>query len=137
MTPRSQWQIFVASIVTLLLLAGWTIAYASMEALPPNLFSIPWLQVLIGATVAAWGGATATLGRYLTAQYEARAFHWRTEAVKDIFVSVTVGMLTYLAGWVQTWHIANLGMALLLAGFLGVRVLSWAADRFMRVLEKP
>jgi hypothetical protein len=136
-TSRYAYRQFMAAVVGCSMMLGWTIAFATVEAMPPQLINLPWIQMLIGIAVASWGGATATLSRYLTAMYEARPFHWKSEATKDVFVSGTVGTGTYLTGWVETWHIATLGIALLLAGFLGVRLLSFAAERFMKLLDKP
>jgi hypothetical protein len=119
------------------LLCGWGLAWASVETMPPNLLSLPWVQVLVGVLIASWGGATATLGRYLTATYDSRPFHWRLEAVRDGCVSITVGAGSYFGG---AWYGLSpmvLGLVLLLAGYLGVRILSGAADRLLSLIVKP
>lgn len=137
MVTYAEFRIFVSAFVAACLMTGWTVAYASVTALPPQLVELPWIQMLIGVLIASWGGATATLQRYLAAQYEGRTFHWRGEAAKDAMVSGTVGVGTYLAGWVQSLSTASLGLCLLLAGFLGVRLLTVVSDKFLRQLDKP
>jgi hypothetical protein len=118
---------------------GWALSWASVEVLrsEPNLVALPWLQILVGVAIASWGGATATLGRYLAASYESRPFHWRTETVRDGFVSVTVGGGSYFSGWWYGLPPMLLGLVLLLAGYLGVRILSGAAERLLAIVAKP
>ena len=117
-----------------LLMCGWGVAWATIEAASPDLIGLPWAQVFVGVLIASWGGATATLGRHLAAKYDNRPFHLRNEVLKDGFVSVTVGGGTYLGGaWYGLQPMA-VGLLLLLAGYLGVRILSGAADRFLAVV---
>lgn len=122
-----------------MLCCGWVTAWATVEALQasePNLLALPWMQIAVGVAIASWGGATATLGRYLVASYDARPFHWRAETARDACVSVTVGGGSYLGG---AWYGLSpmlLGLVLLLAGYLGVRILSGAAERLLGLIER-
>jgi hypothetical protein len=135
MAHRIKYVLIVYAFIAFALAVGWSIAYATVEALPPQLIELPWVQMIIGMAIASWGGVTATLSRYMAAMYHGKPFHWKGEVVKDLFVSVLVGTGTYLFGWVQNLSAAALGLALLLAGFLGIRLLSFAADRFMKGFE--
>ena len=120
------------SRVTIVLLGmGWGVAWGVVTATQPDLLGLPWLQIAIGALIAAWGGATATLGRYLAATYEQRPFLWRPEVVRDGAVSVSVGSGAYLAGLAYELSAPMLGLTLLLAGYGGTRVLSAAAERLI------
>lgn len=119
-----------------LLLCGWGVAWATVAAAQanPDLTSLPWMQIAIGAAIATWGGATATLGRYMAAVYEERPFRWRLEVVRDLTVSVTVGSGAYLASAWYGMGPLQLGLLLLLSGYLGVRMLNVAADRLLQVI---
>lgn len=118
-----------------LLLIGWTLAWATAAALPPDLAGLPWAQVAVGVLIAGWGGLTATLGRRLTAAYEGRVFNMRAELARDGAVSVTVGSGGYLFG---AWNGVDpmlLGVSLLLSGYGGARVLSAGADRLLEAIR--
>lgn len=125
------------SRVTIVLLGmGWGVAWGVVTATQPDLLGLPWLQIAIGALIAAWGGATATLGRYLAATYEQRLFLWRPEVVRDGAVSVSVGSGAYLAGLAYELSAPMLGLTLLLAGYGGTRVLSAAAERLISSISR-
>lgn len=126
-------RIVIARVVAILLGLGWGLGSAAAAHIngEPDLLSLPWLQVAVGVVIATWGGATATLGRYLAAAYSGSPFHWRAEAVRDGFVSVTVGSGSYFGGAWYGLHPWLLGLVLLLSGYLGVRILSGAAERLM------
>jgi hypothetical protein len=136
---RIDTQISLRRITVIALGMGWALSWAGVEAIraEPNLIQLPWLQILVGVAIASWGGATATLGRYLAASYEARPFHWKTEALRDGFVSATVGSGSYMGGWWYGLPPMLLGLVLLLAGYLGVRILSGAAERLLAMVAKP
>ena len=125
----------IARITAASLMFGWGLAWASTAAVYPDLISLPWAQVGVGVLISAWGGATATLGRYLAASYEQRPFLWRPEVVRDSAVSVSVGAGAYLAGW--TWQLSPpmLGLVLLLAGYGGTRVLSVGLERMLAAIK--
>ena len=125
------------SRVTIVLLGmGWGVAWGVVTATQPDLLGLPWLQIAIGALIAAWGGATATLGRYLAATYEQRPFLWRPEVVRDGAVSVSVGGGAYMAGLAYELSAPMLGLTLLLAGYGGTRVLSAAAERLISSISR-
>lgn len=127
----------VARMSALLLASGWGLAWATVDAIhhaAPDLLGLPWVQIAVGVAVASWGGLTATLGRYLAAVYDDKPFHWRLEGIKDGAVSVTVGAGSYLGGAWYGLSPMMLGLVLLLSGYLGVRVLSGAADRLLAVV---
>ena len=125
------------SRVTIVLLGmGWGVAWGVVTATQPDLLGLPWLQIAIGALIAAWGGATATLGRYLAATYEQRPVLWRPEVVRDGAVSVSVGSGAYLAGLAYELSAPMLGLTLLLAGYGGTRVLSAAAERLISSISR-
>lgn len=119
---------------------GWGLAWGAVAAYP-DMLALPWGQIAVGALIAAWGGATATLGRYLTAAYESRPFLWKPEAVRDLVVSIAVGAGGYLAGWSYALSPPMVGLLLLLCGYGGTRVLSAAVERLLSSLaqrnEKP
>lgn len=100
------------------------------------MISLPWLQIALGAWIAGWGGGAATLTRYLSAAYESRPFRVLPEIAKDIFVSIVVGSATYLTGAIYEWSAMFTGLALLMAGWLGVRVLNVAADKLLASVIK-
>jgi exosortase/archaeosortase len=110
---------------------------ATSDALktPPALTELPWLQVAVGVAIAAFGGVTATLGRYLAASYAQTTFLWKLETVRDVFVSCTVGAGAYFAG--SSYHVSSSAIALLLliSGYLGVRLLGAAADRLLGIVR--
>lgn len=118
------------------LLMGWGAAWGAVAASHPDLLGLPWAQVGVGVLIAAWGGATATLGRYLAAAYEQRPFLWRPEVVRDSAVSVSVGAGSYLAGWSYELSAPMLGLVLLLAGYGGTRVLSVAVERLLAAMAE-
>ncbi len=128
----------VQRIVAVFLMIGWGVAYATTSTLQreaPDLLGLPWVQIALGAVIACWGGAAATLGRYLSASYDNRKFRWRAEAVRDVVVSIAVGGGGYLAGWWYGLGTAQLGLVLLLSGVLGVRLLTTAAERLYAVVS--
>lgn len=129
----------IARITVVMLGLGWGVAWAATAAVYPDMIGLPWVQIAVGALIAAWGGATATLGRYLTATYESRPFLWRPEVVRDGAVSVSVGGGAYLAGLTYELSAPMLGLLLLLAGYGGTRVLSAAVERLLSSLaeKKP
>jgi hypothetical protein len=123
--------------VTIVLLGmGWGVSWGAVAATYPDLIALPWVQVAVGALIAAWGGATATLGRYLAATYEQRPFLWRPEVVRDGAVSVSVGGGAYMAGLAYELSAPMLGLTLLLAGYGGTRVLSAAAERLISSISR-
>ena len=126
----------IARVTALCLVLGWGVAWGAVAATYPDLIGLPWVQIVIGAAIAAWGGATATLGRYLVAVYESTTFHWKPEVVRDGAVSVSVGGGAYLAGWSYELSAPMLGLTLLLAGYGGTRVLSAAAERFLSAIAE-
>jgi hypothetical protein len=112
-------------------------AMAATDALrsTPLLTELPWLQVVVGAAIAAWGGATATVGRYLASSYVGAAFFWRAEAAKDVLVSGTVGAGAYFAGSAYQASAPVIALLLLVSGYLGVRILGAAADRLLGIVR--
>lgn len=126
----------IARITVVMLGAGWGVAWGMVAATQPDLIGLPWVQIAVGALIAAWGGATATLGRYLAATYEQRPFLWRPEMVRDGAVSVSVGGGAYLAGLSYELSAPMLGLLLLLAGYGGTRVLSAAVERMLSALAE-
>jgi hypothetical protein len=128
----------IARVCAAALSLGYVLAWAgaSLVQSEPDLLTLPWLQIAVGAAIASWGGATATLGRYLAAEYDARPFRWRLEVIRDTAVSVTVGAGAYLAG---AWYGLNplqIALLLLTAGYLGVRVLNTVADRLLDLVSR-
>ena len=121
----------IARITALFLGLGWGVAWGAVAATYPDMIALPWIQIAVGAAIAAWGGATATLGRYLSALYESKPFLWHAEVVRDGAVSVSVGGGAYMAGWAYELSAPELGLALLLAGYGGTRVLGAAAERLL------
>lgn len=115
--------------------AGWGLAWGAVAAYP-DMLALPWAQIAIGALIAAWGGATATLGRYLTAAYDSRPFLWKPEVVRDAAVSIAVGAGGYLAGWSYELSPPMVGLLLLLCGYGGTRVLSAAVERLLSSLAQ-
>lgn len=115
------------------LVVGWVVASATVHAAQasPDLIALPWLQIVLGCWIAAWGGAAATLTRYLASQYEQRPFLVRAEIVKDGLVSGIVGGGTYMTGALYELAPMLIGLLLLLAGWAGVRLLNLAADRLL------
>lgn len=122
-------------LTVFLLLVGWGVAWAAVAAIQPDLLGLPWAQVSVGMAVASWGGITATLGRKLTAHYDAKPFHLRAELLRDFAVSITVGGGGYLLGAWYRLDAMLLGVVLLLSGYLGVRALSEASERFLAILS--
>jgi hypothetical protein len=115
---------------------GYGAAYATVAAVQsgPDIIGLPWAQISAGSLVSLWGGGTATLGRYLTAQVEGRSFNWRVEVLRDLFVSITVGAGAYLAGAWYGLGPLELALALLLSGLLGLRLLTLVGDKFMALV---
>ena len=120
----------------LCLALGWGVAWGAVAATYPDLIGLPGVQIVIGACIAAWGGATATLGRYLAATYEQKTFLWKPEVIRDGAVSVSVGSGAYMAGWSYELSAPMLGLTLLLAGYGGTRVLSAAVERMLSALAE-
>jgi hypothetical protein len=133
---RVQWVISRICVITLGV--GWVLGWATAETVlsEPDLLDLPWLQTLVGCLIAGWGGATATLSRYLTAEYANLPFILRLEALKDFAVSVVVGAGSYWAGAWYELPAALLGIVILLSGYLGVALLTKAADKLLRVIDK-
>lgn len=123
----------LARFTTGTLVLGWAFASAAVHAAQasPDLIALPWLQIGLGCWIAAWGGAAATLTRYLASVYEDRPFLVKVEVAKDCLVSVIVGGMTYMTGALYQLDPSLVGMLLLLSGWLGVRLLNVAADRLL------
>jgi len=136
MTRRDELRRFTLRVASAMLAFGWTAAWGLFEVLPPPLIDLPWVQLSIGVAISYWGGATATIQRYLASVYDEKPFHWRMELLKDTFVSGTVGGTVYLAGWVRAMSNAELGLTLLLAGYCGVRLLGFATEHFFKALDR-
>lgn len=126
----------ITRITILCLGMGWGLAWGAVAATYPDLLGLPWAQIALGALIAAWGGATATLGRYLTATYESKPFLWKPEVIKDSAVSISVGAGGYLAGWAYELSPPMTGLLLLLCGYGGTRVLSAAVERLLSSLAQ-
>jgi len=129
----------IARITALFLALGWGMAWATTTIVVtahPDLLGLPWAQIVVGILISAWGGATATLGRYVAATYDGNPFHWKGEVVRDSAVSVSVGLGSYLAGW--SWQLSPpmMGLTLILAGYGGTRVLSAALERALSNLTE-
>lgn len=128
-------------ILIFMFLIGWGMAVEAVTAVTSSsdyeaadMTALPWVQMFVGGSIAAWGGATATLGRYLAARYDNSRFIWQIEAIKDLFVSLIVGAGGYLLGvWTHRSEV-EIGLILMLSGYLGTRVLTVAADRLLAVL---
>lgn len=128
----------IARITGGVLAFNWTIGWAAVSAVEavPDLSQLPWLQSLIGIGVAALGGFAATLGRYAAALYEERPFLVRIEFLKDLVVSMAVGLGGYWLGFWSNTPPPLLALGLLLSGYLGTRILSAFAERFMLDMSK-
>lgn len=125
-------------IVFLYLLVGWGVGSAATTAIAgePDLYGLPWLQLLVGVLISGWGGLSATLGRWLAARYDGTPWFWPGEFMKDAVVGVTVGLGAYFAGAWYGLHPMQLGLVLLLSGYLGVRLLSGAAERLLSAFSR-
>lgn len=128
----------IARVCALLLSFGWGFASATVAVVQgiPDLVGLPWAQIVVGSAISGWGGATATLGRYLAAEYDGRPFRWRLEVVRDAAVSVTVGTGAYLAGAWYGLGPLSLGLVLLVSGYGGVRVLGTALERMLSLINR-
>jgi hypothetical protein len=133
---RTDVRLRIARVTMLCLVLGWGMAWGAVAVTYPDMIALPWIQIAVGAAIAAWGGATATLGRYLAATYDQKPFLWRPEVIRDGAVSVSVGSGAYMAGWAYELSAPMLGLTLLLAGYGGTRVLSAAAERFLSALAE-
>lgn len=133
MGGRTAMRRFLARFTAGMLGIGWVVASATVHAAQasPDLIALPWLQIMLGCWIAAWGGAAATLTRYLASQYEGRPFLVKVEVAKDCLVSGIVGGLTYMTGSLYELPAMLIGLLLLLSGWAGVRVLNVAADRLL------
>ncbi len=126
----------IRSVTVVCMSFGWGLAWATVQATYPDIISLPWAQIAVGAAIAAWGGATATMGRYLTAVYESKPFFWRPEVLRDLAVSIAVGSGGYLAGWSYDVPPPMMGLMLLLFGYGGTRVLSAVVERMLSSLAQ-
>jgi hypothetical protein len=130
-------QVRIARAVFVVLVAGvvpaWVLA-KSLAGETPDLLSAAWLQIAICALIAGWGGTAATLGRYLTAEAEGKRFNMKIELLKDMFVSGAVGAGAYWVGAIRGLDDAELGIVLLLSGFLGTRLLSAVGDKLLSII---
>lgn len=120
------------------LVIGWALASAAVHAAQsePDLLTLPWLQIALSAVIAGWGGAAATMTRYLASVYENKPFAVKVEIAKDIVVSAVVGGMTYITGSLYQWSAMLIGLLLLLAGWAGVEILNVAADRMLAAVVK-
>lgn len=132
---KSEFQRRIRWVTVACLASGWGLSWGAAAAYP-DIANLPWAQIAIGALIAGWGGATATLGRYLTATYESRPFLWKPEVIKDAAVSVLVGAGGYLAGWSYELEPPMMGLLLLLCGYSGTRILSAAVERIVATLTE-
>ncbi len=128
----------IAQVVALALASGWGLAWSAVSTLKqePDLAGLPWVQIVVGVAISAWGAVSATLGRWLAARYEGKTWFWQGEVVKDSAVGVTVGMAAYFTGAMYGLSPMQLGLVLLLAGYLGVKILSSLADRLLEAAAK-
>lgn len=126
----------IARITAASLVFGWGVSWATVAAAYPDLINMPWAQMGVGGLIAAWGGGSATLDRYLKATYEERPFYWKAEVGRDIAVSVSIGSVSYWAAWLWSWPIPMLGLTLLLAGYSGTAALRLAAEKWMVIERK-
>ena len=122
-------------IVAVYLLASYGVAWAAMAAVEPDLLALPWAQALVGCGVSWIGGFAASLGRMVTAAYEARPFRHGHEFSRDGAVSVVIGLGGYWGGMSQAMSPSLLALVLLLGGYAGTRTLSVWVDRVIRPKE--
>ncbi len=130
----------IARTVLASMVLGWGASSAGTAALAasePDLLGLPWVQILIGVFIAGWGGLSATLGRWLAARYNGQPWFWPGELMRDLAVGVAVGMGSYFMGAAYGLKPMQLGLVLLLAGFLGVRLLGGLAERLLGIVTRP
>ena len=127
----------IARAMAVMALAGWVggAALASAVRSEPQLSALPWAQIAIGVLISGWGGATATLGRWLAAQYTGAPFHWRAEVVRDVAVSVCVGLGAYFAGATAGLSSMELGFVLLVCGLVGAPMLAAVGGRALAIVK--
>lgn len=107
-----------------MLLIGTALAATADPAAAHDLLGLPWAHAAVGVAISLWGGATATLERYLAAKYVGTPFHTVVETAKDAMVSVSVGLVCYYtASDVSLLSPKAVGAAQMLAGYGGVRLL--------------
>lgn len=120
-------------ISILVMLAGWPLAVASVEVArtvgADMIGSLAWAHAIVAVLIASWSGFAATLGRWLAAKKAKLDFHWSSEALRDAFVSGTIGAGGYWAGSAEGYTSMQIGFALLLAGYAGVSALDYVLDR--------
>ena len=122
-------------IIAVYLLASYGVAWAAMAAAAPDLLALPWAQAAVGCGVSWIGGFAASLGRMVTAAYEARPFRHAHEFGRDGAVSVVIGLGGYWGGMSQGMSPSLLALVLLLGGYAGTRTLSVWVDRMLKPKE--
>jgi len=120
-------------LLTAYLLASYGVAWAAMTHAGPDLIALPWAQAAIGCGVSWIGGFAASLGRMVTAAYEARPFRHLHEFSRDGAVSVVIGLAGYWGGMSQAMSPSLLALVLLLGGYGGTRVLGVWVERVLKV----
>jgi hypothetical protein len=122
-------------IIAVYLLTSYGVAWAALAGAGPDLLALPWAQSLVGCGVSWIGGFAASLGRMVTAVYEARPFRYGHEFSRDGAVSVVIGLAGYWGGMSQAMSPSLLALVLLLGGYAGTRTLSVWVDRMLKPRE--
>ena len=98
---------------------------------PPELLSLPWIQIVVAGLIALWGGVGRTAVRAIEDAQELRdkpgvatGFNLRRELIRDLFVSSGIGFVVYLIGVHQAWDTWLLAPALWLGGYMGTKLLT-------------
>lgn len=122
MTRRFVVKLWALWLVGLLVFAAAAVAEPVVQ--PGGLHEVPWFQVLIGVSLACWGGLARTVARIAVIGPEVRSAQLVREAVNDLSSAAVVGCVVVGAAQWLAWPVWGLVAILPIAGYGGAKWLS-------------
>jgi hypothetical protein len=116
---------------------GWSGTVQAAQSVPPDLLTLPWVQIGLGTVIAFWGGLTRTAERAASASKRGEDFPLLIEAIQDLTASTGAGFLFFMVGSWARLDVWALGAGLFVAGYFGTKfVARYAGSWLQRTVDQ-